>query len=192
MAETLSTMLQLGTQMPAFNLPAASGSTFSSRQLAGKPTAVVFMCNHCPFVIHVIDVLAERAHDYAGLGVEVVGINANDVTTHETDSPEHMKKFVAEHGVEFPYLYDETQGTAKAFKAACTPDIFLFDKEHKLVYRGQFDASRPSLDLPVTGEDLTAAVQAIAEGRSVSERQIPSVGCNIKWKPDNAPDYALV
>ena len=103
-----------------------------------------------------------------------------------------MKKFVAEHGVEFPYLYDETQGTAKAFKAACTPDIFLFDKEHKLVYRGQFDASRPSLDLPVTGEDLTAAVQAIAEGRSVSERQIPSVGCNIKWKPGNAPDYALV
>ncbi len=191
MAQTPSTMLPLGTEMPSFSLPAAGGTTFSSGQLAGKPTVVVFMCNHCPFVVHVIDALAEQARDYAGLGVEVVGINANDVTTHENDSPEHMKKFVAEHGVEFPYLYDETQGTAKAFKAACTPDIFLFDKEHKLVYRGQFDASRPSLDLPVTGEDLTAAVQAIAEGRSVSERQIPSVGCNIKWKPGNAPDYAL-
>jgi peroxiredoxin len=185
-------MLQLGTQMPAFNLPSTDGTPFSSEQLAGKPTVVVFMCNHCPFVVHVIDVLAERARDYGKLGVALVGINANDVTTHESDSPGHMKEFVAEHGVEFPYLYDETQETAKAFKAACTPDLYLFDKAHKLVYRGQFDASRPSLDTPVTGEDLTAAVRAVAEGRSVSERQIPSIGCNIKWKAGNAPDFAVV
>jgi len=191
MAQTPSTMLSLGTPMPVFSLPSPDGATFSSGQLAGKPTVVVFMCNHCPFVVHVIDVLADRARDYAKLGVEVVGINANDVTTHESDSPEHMKEFVAEHGVEFPYLYDETQETAKAFKAACTPDVFLFDRDHKLVYRGQFDASRPSLDTPVTGEDLTAAVQAVAEGRSVTEKQIPSVGCNIKWKPGNAPEFAV-
>ena len=191
MAQTPSTMLPLGTEMPAFTLPAADGTILSSEQLVGKPTVVVFMCNHCPFVMNVIEVLAERARDYARLGVEVVGINANDATTHESDSPEHMKEFVAEHGVEFPYLYDETQGTAKAFKAACTPDIFLFDKDHKLVYRGQFDGSRPSLDIPVTGEDLTAAVRAVAEGRSVSEKQIPSIGCNIKWKAGNAPDYAM-
>ena len=120
----------------------------------------MFRCNHCPFVIHVIDVLAERAGNYARLGVEVVGINANDVTTHESDSPEHMKEFEAEHGVGFPYLYDETQETAKAFKAACAPD-------------------------------LTAAVHAVAEGRSVSEKQIPSVGCNIKWKAGNAPEYGM-
>ena len=191
MAQTPSTMLHLGTRMPAFSLPTADGTVFSSAQLSGKPIVVVFMCNHCPFVIHVIDVLAERAGDYARLGVEVVGINANDVTTHESDSPEHMKEFEAEHGVGFPYLYDETQETAKAFKAACTPDVFLFDKDHKLVYRGQFDASRPSLDTPVTGADLTAAVQAVADSRSVSEKQIPSVGCNIKWKAGNAPDYGM-
>ncbi|MEE8441454.1 MAG: thioredoxin family protein [Spirochaetia bacterium] len=192
MAQTPSTMLQLGTQMPGFSLPSTDGTTFSSEQLAGRPTVVVFMCNHCPFVIHVIDVLAERARDYAKLGVAVVGINANDVTTHESDSPEHMKEFVAEHSVEFPYLYDETQETTKAFKAACTPDVYLFDKYHKLVYRGQFDAARPSLDTPVTGEDLTAAVQAVVEERSVAEKQIPSIGCNIKWKAGNAPDYTVV
>ena len=191
MADTLSTMLPLGTKMPAFSLPNTDGTTFSSDALSGKPAVVVFMCNHCPFVLHVIDVLAERARDYAKLGVALVGISANDVTIHESDSPERMKQFVVDHKIEFPYLYDETQQSAKAFMAACTPDIFLFDADHLLVYRGQFDASRPSLDRAVTGEDLTAAVRAVSEGRKVDEKQIPSIGCNIKWKAGNAPEFAV-
>lgn len=191
MSQTPSTMLSIGTMMPEFTLPDPDGVNFSSASLAGKPVVVVFMCNHCPFVKHVIDVLAARARDYEQLGVAVVGINANDVDTHESDSPENMKAFVAEHGMGFPYLYDERQEVAKAFRAACTPDFFLFDARHTLVYRGQFDGSRPSLQTPVTGEDLTAAVTALVEGRPLSARQIPSVGCNIKWKSGNEPEYAL-
>ena len=191
MAETPSTMLSLGTAMPAFSLSAPDGTVFTSDSLAGNPAVIVFMCNHCPFVIHIADVLAERARDYAKLGVALVGINSNDITTHESDSPEHMKTFIVERGIGFPYLSDETQEAATALKAACTPDIFLFDSDHKLVYRGQFDRSRPSLDIPVTGEDLTAAVEAVSRGESVSDSQIPSIGCNIKWKVGNAPEYAL-
>ena len=190
MAETLSTMLPLGTPMPEFALPDPDGVEFSSRSLAGKPVVVVFMCNHCPFVIHIIDTLAARAREYEKLGLAVVGINSNDVTTHESDSPANMKSFIAEHSIGFPYLYDESQSVAKSFSAACTPDIFLFDKEHILAYRGQFDSSRPSRDIPVTGGDLTAAVEAVVAGRPVEEKQVASIGCNIKWKTGNAPAYA--
>jgi len=190
MAETPSTMLPLGTEMPPFALSDPDGTIFSSDSLAGTPVVVVFMCNHCPFVKHVIDVLAKKEKEYAALGVQVVGINANDVETHQSDSAEHMKEFIAERGIGFPYLIDQSQSVAKAYHAACTPDFFLFDKQHKLVYRGQFDSSRPSLDIPVTGEDLTAAVTAVVEGRAVSDRQVPSVGCSIKWKPGNEPAYA--
>ena len=187
MAQTPSTMLPLGTDMPEFTLPDFDGRSYSSGRLAGKPVVVVFMCNHCPFVKHVADVLAERAREYNTLGVEVVAINANDISTHAEDAPEKMKEFAAERGISFPYLVDETQEVAQAYHAACTPDFFLFDASHKLVYRGQFDGSRPSNDVPVTGEDLTAAVTAVASGTPVPADQKSSVGCNIKWKPGNEP-----
>lgn len=189
MARTESTMLALGSRMPEFSLPDYDGNNFSSSSLKGKPVIVVFMCNHCPFVQHIIDVLAEKAADYAELGVAVVGINANDVENFPEDSPELMKEFAQERGISFPYLYDESQETAKAFRAACTPDIFLFDAEHRLVYRGQFDGARPSLPIPVTGSDLTAAVTALVTQEPQPEGQKPSLGCNIKWKEGNEPDY---
>ena len=187
MAETPSTMLPIGTPMPDFTLPDFSGTTFSSSSLTGRPALIVFMCNHCPFVKHVIDVLADKARTYESQGVAVVAINANDVRTHPQDSPENMKVFAAERGFDFPYLYDETQEVARAFQAACTPDFFLFDTAGHLVYRGQFDDSRPSSEIPVSGADLSAAVDAVAAGRRVSEDQKPSVGCNIKWRPGNEP-----
>lgn len=187
MAQTPSTMLPLGTQMPSFELPTFDGAPCNSAELQGRPVVIVFMCNHCPFVKHIADVLAKKARDYVSAGVAVVGINANDFSTYADDSPAKMKEFAQERGFDFPYLVDETQQVAKSFNAACTPDIFLFDAEHKLVYRGQFDASRPSLDIPVTGEDLTAAVEAVAAGKPVSLDQKPSVGCNIKWKTGNEP-----
>lgn len=190
MAQTPSTMLALGTTMPSFDLPDPDGTTFLSDSLTGRPVVVVFMCNHCPFVKHVINTLAEKAREYEKLGVSVVAINSNDVETHQDDSPENMKRFIEERGISFPYLYDESQEVAKSFRAACTPDFFLFDKDHALVYRGQFDSSRPSLDTPVTGDDLTAAVEAVVAGIPVAEKQVASIGCNIKWKTGNAPEYA--
>ncbi len=187
MAETPSRMLPLGTPMPEFTLPDFDGNDFSSSRLAGKPAVVVFMCNHCPFVKHVADVLARRADEYRDMGVEVVGINANDVSSHPEDAPPKMKEFAAERGISFPYLVDASQVVAQAYSAACTPDFFLFDADHKLVYRGQFDGSRPSNDVPVTGADLSAAVKAVASGEPVPADQKPSVGCNIKWKSGNEP-----
>ena len=187
MAETPSNMLPLGTKMPEFTLPDFNGTEYSTEQFAGKPVLMVFMCNHCPFVKHVADVLAERAREYRDMDVEVVGINSNDVSSHPEDAPEKMKEFAEERGITFPYLVDETQEVAKAYSAACTPDFFLFDADHKLVYRGQFDGSRPSNDVPVSGEDLTAAVKAMVEGSPVPSEQKPSVGCNIKWKSGNEP-----
>jgi peroxiredoxin len=160
---------------------------YSNDDYSGKPVAVVFMCNHCPFVKHIADSLAERAREYREKGVAVLGINANDTASHPEDSPEHMRSFAEERGLEFPYLFDESQEVAKAFGATCTPDIFLFDSDHKLVYRGQFDDSRPSRTEPVTGADLSDAVDRAVAGQPPREEQKPSIGCNIKWKPGNEP-----
>ncbi len=190
MAQTPSAMTELGTKMPAFRLPDFDGNQVSSEQFGGKPVLVVFMCNHCPFVKHIADVLAERARAYERKGVAVVGINANDIESHPEDAPDKMREFARERGIQFPYLVDASQETAKKFNAACTPDFFLYDSDHKLVYRGQFDSSRPSNGEPVTGNDLTAAVDAVVAGGRVPADQKPSIGCNIKWKPGNEPEHA--
>lgn len=154
-----------------------------------KAYLVCFICNHCPFVIHIREELARFAREYQQRGVFIVGINANNAKTHPDDSPEQMVHEVEKAGYVFPYLYDETQETAKAYRAACTPDFFLFDGERKLVYRGQFDNSRPGNGIPVTGKDLRAAVDAVLAGKKPTAEQLPSIGCNIKWKPGNEPDY---
>ncbi len=151
---------------------------------------MAFICNHCPFVKHIREGLAEFGRDYLKRGLGVVAINSNDIDRYPADSPEMMAREVEEAGYPFPYLYDEPQQVAAAYRAACTPDFFLFDEDGKLVYRGQFDGSRPGNDVPVTGEDLRAAADAVLEGRPVSEDQTPSLGCNIKWKPGNTPAYA--
>jgi peroxiredoxin len=190
MALTPSTMLPLGTSAPDFKLPDTNGKIVSPADFADKAALlVIFMCNHCPYVIHLRSGLAQLARDYAPRGVGIVGINANDATAYPADRPAKMKDEVKAAGYTFPYLYDETQAVAQAYRAACTPDIFLFDKSRKLVYRGQFDASRPGNGVPVTGKDLRAALDAVLAGKPVSEKQIPSMGCNIKWKPGNEPDY---
>ncbi len=182
-------MLPLGTRMPEFSLPDTEMKIFNSDSLEEKPVLVIFMCNHCPFVRHIIDVLCKQAKLYQTQGIEVVGISSNDAVRHPDDSPEYMRLFAQEKGLPFPYLYDEDQETAKAFSAACTPDFFLFDKDHLLVYRGQFDDARPSKSTPVTGNDLSKAVEALLKGEPVPEEQKPSIGCNIKWKEGNEPDY---
>ncbi len=158
-------------------------------QMAGKPLLVIFMCNHCPFVIHLREALAQFAAEYMQKGLQIVGISSNDVEHYPQDSPEEMKREVQEAGYPFPYLYDASQEVAKAWKAACTPDFFLCDADHRLVYRGQFDDSRPGNGIPVTGCDLRAACDAVLDGRPVSPEQKPSIGCNIKWKPGREPDY---
>jgi len=190
MALTPSTMLPLGTTAPDFQLPGTSGKTVT---LAGFKNAsallVVFMCNHCPYVIHIRAGLAQLAHDYAPKKVGIVGINSNDAKNYLDDSPAKMKDEVKSAGYIFPYLYDETQAVAKSYRAACTPDFFLFDRGRRLVYRGQFDGSRPGNGIPVTGKDLRAAIDAILAGKTTSEFQAPSIGCNIKWKADNQPNY---
>lgn len=149
----------------------------------------MFICNHCPYVKHVISKLSDLVKDYQSRGVAVVGINSNDVENYPDDAPEKMKQFAAQHDFNFPYLYDESQSVAKAYRAACTPDFYLFNGEHKLVYRGQMDDARPHSDAPVTGRDLTAAVDNMLAGKPVFENQMPSMGCNIKWKPGNEPEY---
>jgi len=189
MAETPSIMLKLGTAMPEFELQDFDGKVHRSREYDQKPVLVIFMCNHCPFVKHIADVLATRAREFEQEGVAVVGINSNDAVSQPADSPEKMKEFAAERGISFPYLYDEDQLVARSFNAACTPDIFLFDREHRLVYRGQFDDSRPSNGKPVTGDDLARAVDALVSGKPVPQEQKASLGCNIKWKAGNAPAY---
>ncbi len=191
MVLTESTMgLPLGAPAPDFRLPDTDGRLVSLEDFRGaKALLVVFMCNHCPYVIHVKEGLAALGRDYIPKGVAMVGINSNDVENYPQDSPERMKEDKEKYGYPFPYLFDETQETAKAYKAACTPDFFLFDGDFKLVYRGQMDSSRPGSDVPVTGEDIRAALDALLEGRPVPEEQRPSAGCNIKWKPGNEPDY---
>jgi peroxiredoxin len=190
MVETASTMLPLGTPAPAFSLKDTEGNTVSLEDFKGAPALlVIFMCNHCPFVKHVLDEMVELVKQYQDKGVAAVGINSNDVANYPQDSPEKMAEAVQEKGFTFSYLYDETQDAAKAYRAACTPDFFIFDKDQRLVYRGQMDPSRPGNSLPVNGEDLRAALDSLLQGQEVITRQIPSIGCNIKWKKGNAPDY---
>lgn len=190
MAETPSTMLATGTKAPPFRLRDTQGKWVSLDDFKSAPALLVaFICNHCPYVKHIRSKFAEVARDYQARGAAVVAISSNDVEEYPEDSPEKMAKEVKLAGYTFPYLYDETQEVAKAYQAACTPDFFLFDRDRQLVYRGQFDDSRPSSGRPVTGKDLTAAVDAVLAGRPVASEQRPSVGCNIKWKHGNAPDY---
>ena len=190
MVETPSTMLPLGTPAPDFRLPDPDGKLFSRDDFRDAPALlVIFMCNHCPFVKHSRAGLAEFAREYQEREVAIVGINANDVSNYPDDSPAKMAEEVKLNGYTFPYLYDETQAVAKAYRAACTPDFFLFDANRHLVYRGQFDESRPGNNLPVSGADLRVATDALLEGRPVTEEQVPSIGCNIKWKSGGAPEY---
>ena len=190
MVRTPSTMLPLGTAAPDFSLPNLDGRLLSLGDVAGeKGTVVMFICNHCPFVKHVADQLAVLGRDYLPRGIGVVAISSNDVSTHPADSPEQMVHEAEERGYLFSYLYDETQEVAQAYHAACTPDFYLFDAGRALVYRGQLDPSRPGSDVPVTGSDLRAAIEALLAGRPPVAEQIPSLGCNIKWKPGNEPPY---
>ena len=191
MVKTVSTMLlPLGATAPDFALPDTAGKTVSLADFAGEPAyLVVFMCNHCPYVKHVADALAELARQYQGRGVAVIGINSNDADTYADDSPAKMAEEATQRKYTFPYLYDATQAVAKAYRAACTPDFYVFDHDRKLVYRGQMDDSRPQSGVPVTGKDLRAALDAVLAGRAVSPQQKPSLGCNIKWKQGNEPDY---
>lgn len=191
MVKTPSTMLPLGTELPPFELPEpAEGRVVSSGDLdTDRGLLVAFLCNHCPFVKHIADAFADFAREYGERGLAVVAVMSNDVAKHPGDRPEKMAEEVRTRGYTFPYLYDETQEVAKAFRAACTPDFFLFDGDGRLAYRGQFDASRPGNDVPVTGEDLRAAADAVLEGASPDEDQVPSVGCNIKWTEGNAPPW---
>ncbi|EKV02470.1 Peroxiredoxin [Leptolyngbya sp. PCC 7375] len=186
-----STMLALGTQAPEFSLiDVVSGDSVTLENFSGsKALLVMFICVHCPFVKHVEQELAKIGHDYAEQGLSMIAISANSIKTHPQDAPEHMKTQATTQGFNFPYCYDETQGVAKAYTAACTPDFFLFDGALKLAYRGQLDDSRPSNGKPVTGKDLRQAIDTILAGQSLSDDQIPSVGCNIKWTPGQAPDY---
>ncbi len=191
MALTPSTMLPLGTPAPDFSLPDPSGKVISLGDLKdASALVVIFMCNHCPYVKHIREGLAQFGKDYQSKGVAVIGINANDAANYPDDSPSKMAEEIKAAGYTFPYLYDETQETAKAYHAACTPDFFVFDDERKLVYRGQMDDSRPGNGIPVTGKDLRAAVDAALAGNPVSDQQKPGIGCNIKWKAGNEPDYS--
>jgi len=190
MTATPSTMPPLGMDAPDFTLPDAFGKEHSLRDFDGsKGLLVAFICAHCPFVVHIRKEVGAFAREYREKGLAVVAIVSNDLAQYPQDGPEWMVKEAEEGGYTFPYLLDETQEVAKAYRAACTPDLFLFDGERKMVYRGQFDGSRPGNGLPVTGEDLRAAADAVLAGGPVPEDQRSSIGCNIKWKPGNAPDY---
>lgn len=189
MVAVSSTMLSLGTVAPSFSLPDARGGTVRLEDFAGKPLLVMFLCNHCPFVKHVRDGLVALVRQYQARGIEAVAINANDWAQYPDDSPERMAEEAERYGYTFPYLYDASQETAKAYRAACTPDFYLFDSRHRLVYRGQMDDSRPGNGIPVTGRDLRAAMEALLAGTRIPREQKPSIGCNIKWRPGNEPDY---
>ena len=191
MVATPSTMIPLGTSAPEFTLPDPTGSMVSLDDLGPDPKAVLvmFICNHCPFVKHIAPELAGLGKEYQARGVAVVGINSNDFVNYPDDSPEKMAEEIEARGYTFPYLYDEGQEVAKAYHAACTPDFFVFDAGRELVYRGQLDDSRPGNDVPVTGADLRAALDAVLSGTPIATEQLPSIGCNIKWKPGAAPAY---
>ena len=183
-------MLPLGTAAPDFALPdTTTGKTVARADFAGRPLLVLFICNHCPYVVHIRGELARLGRDYAARGVAVVAVSANDAADYPQDGPGKMAAEAKAAGYVFPYLYDESQKVAQAYRAACTPDLFLFDKQHQLVYRGQFDDSRPGNGIPVTGTDLRAALDAVLAGKAVATAQKASIGCNIKWKAGNEPEY---
>ncbi|WP_308365989.1 MULTISPECIES: thioredoxin family protein [unclassified Microbulbifer] len=182
MALTPSTMIPLGSPMPDFCLSDPAGNIHDSRDFQDQPILVAFICNHCPYVKHIAPALSEFAREYREAGLSIVAINSNDFANYPEDSPKKMQEEIAARGYVFPYLVDKTQEVARAFGAACTPDFFLFDKDRKLVYRGQFDDSRPGNNEPVNGRDLRAAVDAVLAGERPAENQVPSMGCNIKWK----------
>jgi peroxiredoxin len=185
-----SRMLALGTTAPGFSLPDPAGKLHVLADFAdARALLVAFICNHCPYVKHIVDGLAQFARDYQPRGVAIVAINPNDASRYPEDSPANMAKLAAQKGFDFPYLYDASQDVARAYQAVCTPDLFLFDQARHLAYRGQFDASRPGNKQPVTGADLRAAADAVLAGRATKE-QVPSVGCSIKWKPGQQPDWA--
>ena len=188
MAAVESQMLELGTIAPVFSLPDPDGE-YHSLADGANAYLVMFICNHCPFVVHVREELARIGSEYGTRRVAIYAINSNDVENYPSDGPEHMKREAETWGYTFPYLLDEGQDIARKYRAACTPDFYVFDAERRLVYRGQLDDSRPSNDKPVDGHDLRAALEAVLGGSPASERQVPSIGCNIKWKPGNAPDY---
>ena len=190
MVKTASTMLELGTSAPGFTLPDTTGASVSLSDYGDAPALVVaFICNHCPFVVHIREALAEFGREYQERGVAIVAINSNDVASHPDDSPEKMAEELDSAGYTFAYLYDESQSVAQAYRAACTPDFFVFDGDQRLVYRGQFDESRPESGIPVTGADLRSACDAVLSGQAVVEEQRPSLGCNIKWREGNSPVY---
>jgi len=189
MVATPSTMLELGTKAPYFQLSDYNRKSYSIADFKDKPLLIIFMCNHCPYVRHVISKLSELIKGYKRRGVSVVAINSNDVESYPADSPAKMRIFAAENSFSFPYLYDETQEVAKKYNAACTPDFFLFNSDHVLVYRGQMDNSRPGNNVPVTGENLTEAIECLLDGKEMPTIQKPSMGCNIKWKKGNEPVY---
>src|SRR6185437_5415764 len=184
-----STMLPLGTAAPDFQLPDVSGKAMSLADFKGKPLLVMFICNHCPYVKHIRAGLAQLGRDYLPRGAAIAAISSNDAENYPQDGPDNMKEEARAAGYNFPYLYDATQAVAKAYRAACTPDFYLFDKNHRLVYRGQFDDSSPGKGMPVTGKDLRAALDVVLGGKVPVATQKPSIGCNIKWKTGNEPDY---
>jgi peroxiredoxin len=190
MAKTPSTMLPLGSDLPTFSLSDPDGVTWSTDDVVGVPALVVaFLCPHCPYVKHVEARFGEVTADLMARGAAVVAVQSNAVEDYPQDGPEGMAKQAADNGFHFPYLLDDSQEVAKAFRAACTPDLFVFDEERRLAYRGQFDSSRPGNGEPVTGADLVTAVEALLEGDAVSDDQVPSIGCNIKWRAGNEPDW---
>jgi len=192
MARTPSTQrLPLGQPPPDFTLPDATGKSLSLRDLASqKPTVVMFVCNHCPFVVHVRDALGRLAREFQSKGVKFVAINSNDASQYPEDAPARMPAFAGDGGWNFPYLVDESQQVARAWHAACTPDFFVLDAAGRLAYAGQFDSSRPGNGTPVDGEDLRATLETLLAGRPVPSPQKPSLGCNIKWKPGNEPTFS--
>jgi peroxiredoxin len=191
MAAKTSRMVELGTAMPEFALrDVASGKTVASRDFAGYPVLVAFMCNHCPYVKHILEGFVAFAREYGPKGLAIVAISSNDPNDYPEDAPERMAQLARQRGFTFPYLFDDSQGVAKAFEAICTPDLFLFDRNRRLVYRGQFDSSRPRNTMAVTGSDLRAASDAVLLGREIPGKQTPSVGCSIKWRAGNEPGWA--
>ena len=191
-------MMKLGSDLPAFELPDFDGQQVGSAQFSGKPLLVMFICNHCPYVKHVADELARLGRDYADREIGIVAIQSNNVEEYPDDSPELMKKEVSDRGYTFPYLHDESQAVAISFTAACTPDLFLFDAGHKLAYRGRLDETRPkriksgvydSTGQESDGKEIRAAIEAVLSGGKPADQQLPALGCNIKWKPGNEPDY---
>lgn len=191
MVAVASTMRDLGTPASDFSLPDVRNQNqlVQLGDFDDKPLLVMFICNHCPYVLHLIEPLVKIANKAQEDGFGVVAISANDVDVYPQDGPEQMRRFADQHGFDFPYLFDETQSVAKAYRAACTPDFFVYSRQHRLQYRGQMDGSRPSNNHPVDGQDLTAALQAVLADKPTTEKQTPSIGCNIKWRPGNEPDY---